>query len=118
MSHPVSISSATSTADVEPRLANRTSPRDSAILDNSRSAKYNQDDDVLSSAQRYEGLKREIWDEEEDKWKTKASLNRQSGRGCVGPMSSISRFLFEFRRSVKHVALLVLPYYLWLIWSW
>lgn len=98
-----SVSSATSAADVEPRLANRTSPRDSTIVE---------------SSQRYQDLKRGFWDDDEDKWKTKASLNRQSGRGCVGPTSSISRFRLEFQRSVKHVALLVLPFYVWLIWTW
>lgn len=99
-----SVSSSTScSAELEPRLSSRGLIREAKNAEDLHSARYySQDDDVHSSTQRYHDWKRA----DGEKWKP--------SRHRSGPASAWE----EFVRSVKHVAVVVLPYYLWLIWRW
>jgi hypothetical protein len=114
-SSSTSISSYTSySAELEPRLASRGLIQHAKNADGFPSSKYGPDEDVHSSTQRYPEWNRDP----DDKWKSKPNLNRQSGRGCVGPASILSSLFEEFMQSVKYVAVVVLFYYFWLILRW
>jgi hypothetical protein len=107
-----SVTSATSGG--EPRLANRTN----LILAEST---YRIDEDVQKSTQRYDDWKKQggnDWDDDDRGTAKLLSYNRQSGRECVGPASSTGRFAIELRNSIKHVAIIVLPFYVWLLLRW
>lgn len=97
-----SMSSSTSTSPAE---------RDTRI--SSRGATSNGGRDASNSA---------VEDDYDTKWKPRyksGKIDRQSARGCVGGQHTfLGSVLFEFRRSVKHVAFMVLPCYFWLIWMW
>ncbi|KAH8692086.1 putative manganese ion homeostasis [Talaromyces proteolyticus] len=110
----LSVTSATSGGDA--RLSNRNSARDLAALDSTKS--HHIDEDVYSSTQRYDELKNGNLHDDDDKWKSKVSLKRQSGRGCTGPASTTSIFTRELKSSIKHVAFIVFPFYFWLIFRW
>ncbi|EED13326.1 manganese ion homeostasis (Fr), putative [Talaromyces stipitatus ATCC 10500] len=108
-----SVTSATSGG--EPRLANR---NNSTLTDPT----YRIDEEVQKSTQRYEDWKKphggSDWDDDDRGTAKLLSYSRQSGRECVGPASSIGRFAIELKNSVKQVAIIVLPFYFWLLWNW
>lgn len=83
---------------------------------------YSADEDINYSNQRNEAWKRSEtnnWDDDaRGTTKLLANKNRQGGRECVGPQSSGGRFMFELKKSIKHVAMIVLPFYFWLLWWW
>ncbi|KAF3390809.1 hypothetical protein DPV78_011069 [Talaromyces pinophilus] len=106
-----SVTSATS--GKEPRLANRSN----SILAEST---YRIDEDAQKSSQRYDDWKKggNDWDDDDRGTAKLLSYNRQSGRECVGPASSTGRFAVELKNSIKHVAIIVLPFYAWLLLRW
>ncbi|QKX55232.1 uncharacterized protein TRUGW13939_02324 [Talaromyces rugulosus] len=109
---PLSLSVTSATHGGGSRLSNRNSARDLAI----DTAKNTIDEDVYNSTQRYEEMK---YTDDDDKWKSKVSLNRQpGGRGCVGPTSTMGVFWKELKSGFMHVAFLVFPFYFWLILTW
>jgi hypothetical protein len=109
---PLSLSVTSATHGGGSQLSNRNSARDLTI----DTAKNTIDEDVYNSTQRYEEMK---YSDDNDKWKSKVSLNRQpSGRGCVGPTSTMGIFWKELKDGFKHVAFLVFPFYFWLLWRW
>uniref|UniRef100_A0A093V1Z5 Cell division control protein 1 n=1 Tax=Talaromyces marneffei PM1 TaxID=1077442 RepID=A0A093V1Z5_TALMA len=103
------------TSGGEPRLGNR---NNSTLAEST----YRIDEDVQASSQRYDDWKKQggsDWDDDDrGTAKLLSSYNRQSGRECVGPSSSTGRFVFELKNSIKHVAIIVLPFYFWLLLRW
>lgn len=109
---PLSLSVTSATHGGGSQLSNRNSARDLTI----DTAKNTIDEDMYNSTQRYEEMK---YNDDDDKWKPKASLNRQpGGRGCVGPTSTMGVFWKELKGGFKHVAFFVFPFYFWLILTW
>lgn len=113
---PQSLSVTSATRGGGFRLSNRNSARD-LNLDTTKNAT---DEDIYNNTQRYEEVTYANGDDDDNKWKSKASLNRQpsGGRGCVGPASTMTVFWREMKSTIKYVAAIVFPFYFFLLWRW